>query len=280
MRLAVVDGRATLVTAGGLVDVADGGFPSDVAELYPVWDAVRAWASTFPAADESAHLPALDRLGPVSPRPAQIFAIGLNYVDHAAESGFAVPEHPIVFTKFASSIAGPGGELVLAGDAVDWEIELVAVVGAGGRDIPASAAWDRLAGVTIGQDYSERDVQFLGAPAQFSLGKSFPGFAPLGPVLVTPDELPDPSRIVLECAVDDEVVQSATLADLVFPIPRLVELLSAVVTLLPGDLIFTGTPPGVGFGRSPRRYLRPGEVVTSRISGLGEMRQVCVRRAD
>lgn len=278
MRFAVVDGRATLVTAGGLVDVAEGGFPADVAELYPRWDEVRAWASAYPAADADAELPALERLGPVSPRPAQIFAVGLNYVDHAAESGFAVPEHPIVFTKFASSLAGPGGELELPGDAVDWEIELVAVVGSGGRDIPAAEAWDRLAGVTIGQDYSERDVQFLGAPAQFSLGKSFPGFAPLGPVLVTPDELPDPASIVLECAIDDEIVQSATLDDLVFPIPRLVELLSAVVTLLPGDLIFTGTPPGVGFGRSPRRYLRAGEVVTSRITGLGEMRQVCVRR--
>lgn len=279
MRLAVVDGRATLVTADGLVDVAEaGGFPSDVAALYPVWDEVREWAEAYASVGAEAVLPDAERLGPVSPRPAQVFAIGLNYVDHAAESGFAVPEHPIVFTKFASSITGPSGELMLPGDAVDWEIELVAVVGAGGRDIPAAEAWDRLAGVTIGQDYSERDVQFLGAPAQFSLGKSFPGFAPIGPVLVTPDELPDPASIVLECAVGDEVVQSAALSDLVFPIPRLVELLSAVVTLLPGDLIFTGTPPGVGFGRSPRRYLRDGEVVTSRITGIGEMRQVCVRR--
>lgn len=279
MRLAVVDGCATLLSADGPVDVersSDGRLPADPAALYARWDEVRAWADGFAPAAPDDPLPPERSLGAVSPRPAQVFAIGLNYVDHAAESGFAVPEHPIVFTKFPSSVTGPFGELALPGAAVDWEVEFVAVVGRGGRDIPAADAWDHLAGVTIGQDFSERDVQFRGAPAQFSLGKSFSGFAPLGPVLVSPDELPDPAQIVLECLVDHELVQSALLADLVFPVPRIVEILSSVVTLLPGDLVFTGTPPGVGLGRTPPRYLRPGEVVRSRITGLGEMRQECV----
>ena len=119
-------------------------------------------------------------------------------------------------------------------------------------------------------------MQFLGAPAQFSLGKSFPGFAPLGPVLVSPDEMPTPEETVLECTVDGEVMQSAPLSDLIFSVPDLIARLSAVVTLMPGDLIFTGTPPGVGFGMSPRRYLRRGETVRASITGIGAIEQVCV----
>lgn len=279
MRLAVVDGRATLLTETGPLDVhaaSEGRFPADASALYATWDEFRAWADVYPTSAVDARLPARSSLGIVSPRPAQIFAVGLNYVDHAAESGFAVPVAPIVFTKFASSLAAPFGELRLSSDSVDWEVELVAVIGRGGRGIRAEDAFDHIAGFTIGQDFSDRDVQFLGAPAQFSLGKSFPGFAPVGPVLVSPDELPAPEATVLECAVDGEVMQSATLSDLIFSVPDLVERLSAVATLLPGDLIFTGTPPGVGLGRSPRRYLRPGEVVQTSISGIGTMEQICV----
>lgn len=279
MRLAIVDGRATLLTDAEPVDVeheSEGRFPSDVTRLYEEWASFRQWAKRYSAAAAAAALPASSSLGPVSPRPAQILAVGLNYVDHAAESGFAVPEAPIVFTKFASSIAGPYGDLPLSGDSVDWEVELVAVIGVGGRDIPAEDALDHVAGFTVGQDYSDRDVQFLGAPAQFSLGKSFPRFAPLGPVLVSPDEMPAPEETVLECTVDGEVMQSAPLSDLIFSVPDLIARLSAVVTLMPGDLIFTGTPPGVGFGMSPRRYLRRGETVRASITGIGAMEQVCV----
>jgi len=280
MRLAVLDGRATLLTADGPVDVeraSDGRFPSDAALLYETWDELRDWASAFVPAAEG-ELPDRARLGAPSPRPRQVFAIGLNYVDHAAESGFAVPEHPVVFTKFASSLAAPFGELPLSGGTVDWEVELVAVIGRGGRDIPAAEAWDRIAGLTVGQDYSDREVQMAASPAQFSLGKSFAGFAPTGPALVTLDELGDPDAIRLECTVDGEVVQSGVVGDMIFSLPVLVERLSAVCELLPGDLIFTGTPPGVGMGRTPVRYLRPGERVTTRIAGIGEIEQVCVPR--
>ncbi|MDI6023405.1 fumarylacetoacetate hydrolase family protein [Leucobacter sp. UT-8R-CII-1-4] len=202
--------------------------------------------------------------------------MGLNYVDHAAESGFQVPEYPIVFTKFASSIVGPFSELTLTSGTVDWEVELVAIVGVGGRNISAEDAWQHIAGLAIGQDYSDRDAQFRGQPAQFSLGKSFAGFGPIGPVLVSPEEFLAQSDPVIECLIDGERVQSATVSDMVFPIPDLVEKLSAIVELRPGDVIFTGTPPGVGFGQTPPRYLRQGQVVTSRISGLGVMEQRCV----
>lgn len=279
MRLAVIDGRATLLTTEGRLDIASASaerFPSEVTGLYDRWAEFRAWAADYPAAPATDALPAVDALGPVSPRPAQILAVGLNYLDHAAESGFAVPETPIVFTKFASSITGPFGPLTLTGDSVDWEVEMVAVIGIGGRDIAADDAFDHIAGFTVGQDYSDRDVQFLGAPAQFSLGKSFPGFAPVGPVLVSPDDMPTPDQTILECTVDGELMQSAPLSDLIFSVPDLIARLSAVVTLMPGDLIFTGTPPGVGFGMSPRRYLRRGEVVRASISGIGAIEQVCV----
>ncbi|WP_175985591.1 fumarylacetoacetate hydrolase family protein [Microbacterium tenebrionis] len=275
MRLCVLDGRSTLLTAEGEVDVetASGGrFSRDVARLYTEWTVFRLWADGFEDAPGDAQ-PELDRLGALSPSPSQVLAIGLNYVDHAAESGFAVPEVPIVFTKFPSSVAGPGEDVRLTGDEVDWEIEIVAVIGTGGRSIPAERAWEAIAGLTIGQDYSDRAVQFAGAPVQFSLGKSFAGFAPIGPVLVTPDALPDPAEVVLECAVAGEIMQRAPLADLILPIPALIEFLSDVVELRPGDLVFTGTPPGVGFGREPRRYLAAGETVRSSATGIGWMSQ-------
>lgn len=279
MRLFSRAGRAALLTADGPLDVArasGGRFGPDIAVLYPQWDDFLGWAATLPARPGAVPEVSPD-LDPVSPRPSQIFAIGLNYVDHAAESGFAVPEHPIVFTKFASALAGPYSELELSSETVDWEIELVVVIGRPGRNVPAERAWQHVAGLTIGQDYSDRTVQFEGAPAQFSLGKSFPGFAPIGPVLVTPEEFLSDGDPVLECRIDGEVVQTATLSDLVFSVPELIRRLSSVVTLRPGDLVFTGTPPGVGFGREPRRYLRDGEVVTSSISGLGHMEQTCSR---
>lgn len=277
MRLSVLDGRATLITADGEVDVeraSDGFFDADVTTLYPRWAEFRAWAA--PYTDASADLqPEAARIGAISPNPSQVFAIGLNYVDHATESGFAVPTVPIVFTKFPSSISAPFGELVLTGNEVDWEIEVVAVIGAGGRNIAASRAWDAVAGLTIGQDFSDRTVQFAGAPSQFSLGKSFAGFAPVGPTLVTPDALPRPEEMVLECTVDGERMQRAPLSDLIFSIPFIIEFLSGVVELRPGDVVFTGTPPGVGFGMTPPRYLTSGQVVRSSVSGLGWMEQVC-----
>lgn len=279
MKLFSRGGRATLIGATGEIDVheqSEGKFSARIEQLYPRWSDFSTWASQFGSGVIDMGLIHDNALDSVTPDPRQVLAIGLNYVDHAAESGFKVPDYPIVFTKFPSSIAGPFGDLKLTGTSVDWEVELVAVVGTGGRNISADRAFEHIAGFAIGQDYSDRDAQFRGQPSQFSLGKSFEGFAPIGPLLVSPEEFLAEEPPIIECRIDDEVVQSAPLSDMVFSVADLIEKLSAVVELLPGDAIFTGTPPGVGLGRSPQRYLQAGERVRSSISGLGYMEQRCV----
>ncbi len=213
-------------------------------------------------------------LGPPVPRPWQVFGIGLNYRDHAAESGMDLPPAPLTFTKFPSSITGPTGDIPLTGDLVDWEVEIVAVVGRACHHVPVASAWDVLAGLTLGQDVSDRGVQMTGSPPQFSLGKSFPGFAPLGPALVSVDGLADPSDIGLWCDVSGERMQESRTTHLIFSIPTLVAYLSSVCPLEPGDLIFTGTPDGVGMARG--RFLVDGDVVVSGAEGIGELRNACV----
>ena len=249
---------------------SDGRFSADPQAVYDRWDEFRQWAGT--ATFEQATAFSVDGFGPVVPRPPQVFAIGLNYRDHAAESGFALPTEPVVFTKYASSFTGPTGDIVLSPGNVDWEIELVAVLGRGGAAIPEADAWEHVAGLTVGQDVSDRTTQFVVSPPQFGLGKSYPGYSPVGPSLVTPDEIADPDRLALGCEVNGSSVQKGSTADMVFGIPALIAKLSAIVTLLPGDVIFTGTPAGVGMGRDPQQFLHPGDVLTSWIEGIGAMR--------
>lgn len=278
MKVYVQEGRALLLGASEVIDIHErsgGKFSSRIEEIYPRWSDFLHWAEPFGSGTiDMDQLPSSE-LGTVAPAPRQVLAIGLNYVDHAAESGFTVPTYPIVFTKFQSSIVEPFGDLALTSNSVDWEVELVTIIGGGGRDISAENAWDHVAGLTIGQDYSDRDAQFRGEPSQFSLGKSFAGFAPIGPILVTPDEFLAQNDPVVACAIDGEIVQSAPISDMVFGIAELIEKVSAVVELLPGDVLFTGTPPGVGLGRVPQRYLRKSERVRSSVTGLGHMEQVC-----
>jgi 2-keto-4-pentenoate hydratase/2-oxohepta-3-ene-1,7-dioic acid hydratase in catechol pathway len=214
-------------------------------------------------------------LGPCVPRPSKVFAIGLNYRDHAAESNLELPPAPLAFTKFPSCLVGPTADIVLSGDAVDWEVELVVVMGDGGRHIPADQAWNRVAGITLGQDISDRVVQMLGKPPQFSLGKSFDTFGPLGPAVVSVDAFPDPDDIGLWCEVDGERMQDSRSQHLIFTVPELIAYLSGICTLEPGDLIFTGTPSGVGAGRG--RFLRDGDVVTSGAEVIGTLDNRCVK---
>jgi len=159
---------------------------------------------------------------------------------------------------------------------VDWEIEVVVVIGRGGYRIPRADAWSAVAGLTCGQDLSERVSQLRGTPPQFSLAKSYPGFGPTGPVAVSPDEFDDPDDLSFESSLDGEVLQRGRTADLIFPVDDLVARLSAVCPLLPGDLIFTGTPAGVGNRRTPPRFLQPGETLVSRLDGVGELRQTFI----
>lgn len=278
MRFGTLSGRLVLVREHAALDVGEasgGRFPADVTSALRRWEELRAWASR---ADWSAARP-LDEaaLGPPVPVPRQVFAVALNYRPHAAEAGFSPPSEPLIFTKFPSCITGPYGSVALPDGHVDWEIELVAVIGTGGRDIGRAKAWDAIAGVTIGQDLSERKLQTAGTPPQFSLAKSFAGFGPTGPVALTPDEFEDRDDIGFECWLNDERVQRGRTSEMIFGVGDLVARLSRVCHLLPGDLIFTGTPAGVGNRRSPPRYLTDGDVLVSRFEGIGEIRQAFTR---
>ncbi len=279
MRVGNLSGRLCLFTPAGAVDVekASGGrFGSDPQAVYEVWDEFVGWAPTALQVD-AADFDAAD-LGAPTPSPSQVFGIGLNYRDHAAESNFAVPDtFPPTFTKFRTSLSGPVTTVVMpAGGHVDWEVELVVVIGRRAVNIATADAWSYVAGLTAGQDLSERILQLSGPAPQFSLGKSYPGFAPVGPWVVTVDEFADPDDIELRCAIDGETVQHGRTKDLIFDVPALVAGLSTITTLLPGDIIFSGTPAGVGMGRKPPRFLQAGEELVSSIEGVGELRQTFV----
>jgi 2,4-didehydro-3-deoxy-L-rhamnonate hydrolase len=275
MKVANVAGRAALVLDDGIADLetASGGrFGSDPMGAFDDWDSIAEWATTPPRAtgplDES-HL-----RNPI-PRPRQVFAIGVNYRSHAEEAGMAVPDVPATFTKFPASLSGPHDDIPLVGDANDWEVELVAVIGRHADQVTEADGWSHIAGLAVGQDISDRRLQFA-AGAQFSLGKSRNGYGPIGPWIVTPDELEDPDDLALGCSIDGETVQDARTSDLVFSVPRLVAELSAVLPLYAGDVIFTGTPAGVGFTRQPPRTLQPGQVLESWIEDIGIIRNRCV----
>jgi 2,4-diketo-3-deoxy-L-fuconate hydrolase len=277
MRVARVSGRLSLLVEGGAVDVesaSGGGFPADPDEVMPRWEELRDWAAGY-SSGEAVHYTPGD-LGAPLLRSAQVFGIGLNYRDHAAESGVGVPAAPAVFTKFRTCLTGPYDAVRLPSENVDWEVELVVVVGRRAEQVAEERAWSYVAGVTVGQDLSERSVQLAGPVPQFSLGKSFPGFGPIGPAIVTADELADPDDLELACFLDDEVLQKGRTGDMVFSVPELVARLSAVCPLLPGDLIFTGTPPGVGMARQPPRYLTAGTTLVSSVEGVGELRNPLV----
>lgn len=277
MKLANHRGRAALVVEDGVVDVgtvSGGLFGPDIQDVLADWAAFEAWAAEAGPFEVAVGV-APEELGPVVPKPGQILAVGLNYRLHAEESGLPLPEVPLVFTKFSSSIAAPVGEVQLPTDQVDWEVEVAVVIGREARRVTKAKAWDHVAGITAAQDYSARDVQMAGgAKPQFSLGKSFEGFTPLGPVLVTSDEFADRDAITLECRINGEMLQSSSTSDLIFDVATLVSYLSHIVTLHPGDVILTGTPSGVGLGFDPPRFLADGDEVVTTVELVGELRQV------
>lgn len=279
MRIANLHDRLVLLVDGGALDVhtaSDGRFGPDPQSAFDDWAAFTTWAKT--ATGEPAPYTETELGAPV-PRPRQIFAIGLNYVRHAKESNLPLPEQPMVFTKFQTAIAGPHGSVTLSGSTVDWEVELVVVIGTTAYQVPESEAWNHVAGLTVGQDLSDRTVQTLGSPAQFSMGKSFPGYAPIGPALVTPDEFTDPDDLRVTTELNGAVVQDSRTSDLVFSVGELIAYLSGILPLQPGDLIFTGTPEGVGLGRTPPSYLNDGDVLVTAIEGIGAMRHDLVAAA-
>jgi 2-keto-4-pentenoate hydratase/2-oxohepta-3-ene-1,7-dioic acid hydratase in catechol pathway len=203
--------------------------------------------------------------------PPRIFAIGLNYRDHAKESGMEIPTTPVVFFKLPTAIVGPGDPIVLPVNSTqpDYEAEFAFVIGRGGYRLAADEWRNHVYGYTNVNDVSARDVQF--ASTQWSLSKCFPTFCPLGPAIVTADEIPDPHVLHIGLTIDGEQLQSSNTSELVFKIPELIEYLSSITPLLTGDIISTGTPPGVGLGRNPKRWLKPGETVTVTVEGLGSL---------
>ena len=275
MRIANLSGRLVIVSGEAAFDVetlSAGKFSSAPQSVFDRWQEFVEWADGADLATgagtpiDPAHLEA------PTPAPRQIFAIGLNYHDHASEVGLVASEVPLVFTKFVSSIAGPHADIPHPGGDVDWEVELVVVIGAEARDVAPEDAWDYVAGLTVGQDISERITQHVGATPQFSLGKSFPAFSPMGPWIVTPDELTDRDDIPVETVVNGETMQNGRTSDMVASVSMLIAALSKILVLLPGDVIFTGTPAGVGLGMKPPRYLSVGDELVTRIEGIGEMR--------
>jgi 2-keto-4-pentenoate hydratase/2-oxohepta-3-ene-1,7-dioic acid hydratase in catechol pathway len=275
--LANAGGRACLLAEGRLVDIerrSEGRFTSDPMAALADWDPFCEWAAGIapddsdPRADESA-------LGACVPRPQKVFGIGLNYRDHAAEAGLELPKQPMVFTKFPSCLAGPRAKIALTSDRVDWEVELVVAIGRGGRGIAERDASRHVAGYCVGQDISDRRMQFSDRPPQFSMGKSADGYGPIGPALVALADVTSPDDLALSCDVSGERVQDGRTRDMVFGVAELVAFLSRTCTLAPGDLIFTGTPAGVGSVRKPPRYLASGDEIESRIEGLGALLNRC-----
>jgi len=280
VRLANLKGRTSVLLGTRVVDVerASGGrFSADPMAAVHRWDSFVEWARGLTEGEAEGALNEVD-LGPPVPRPAKVFAVGLNYREHVHEAGLELPKAPMIFTKFPSCLVGPRAAVVLSSAYVDWEVELVAVVGRGGRRIPAARALDHVAGYTVGQDVSDRRLQFSDKPPQFCLGKSIDTFGPIGPAVVSLDAFPDPNDLALACDVSGEPMQAARTSDMIFAVPELIAYLSSLCTLEPGDLVFTGTPSGVGSTRNPRRYLVGGDEIVSRIEHIGTMVNPCVAR--
>ena len=259
--------------AGGQVTgIRGAGFPSVASVISggaEALDRVERWLQR-PPASEIPDMARITLLAPI-PRPPKIVCIGLNYRDHAAEGKMAIPEVPTVFAKFPTAVIGHGQPIVLPRNSAkpDYEAEFAVVIGKRGRHIPEDRWREHVFGYTIMNDVSARDFQM--ATSQWTMGKTFDTFAPLGPAVVTADEVPDPHSLAISLTLDGELMQNSNTGNMIFKVPRLIAFLSSVFTLEPGDIISTGTPAGVGFARKPPRWLKPGDEVTVRVEGLGEL---------
>jgi 2,4-didehydro-3-deoxy-L-rhamnonate hydrolase len=281
VRIARVDNRPVLLRENGFIDIASvsgGRFGTDPNAPFTDWIAFSEWACTV---DDAGEPLGERRLTNPVPHPTQVFGVGANYRAHLQEASSAaaaagrtvdIPTSPLIFTKFPSCLAGPFDPIPIPAPTTDWEVELVVVIGVRAEHVAIEDAWSHVAGLTVGQDITDRRLQFEGMAPQFSMGKSCPAFGPLGPSVVTPDELADPDNLELGCALDGKEMQRSSTSELIFSVPDLIARLSAVCPLLPGDLIFTGTPEGVGMFREPAVFLQPGQQLTSWIKGIGELR--------
>lgn len=263
-----------VILNGNRLDVSS--FGTDYDETFFGEDGIsrlRSWldikASSLPKVPDSV------RLGPPICRPSKIICIGLNYRDHAKETGAQIPQEPVIFFKATSALVGPNDALVIprSAEKVDWEVELAVVIGKRASYVPKEKALEHVAGYALHNDYSERAFQ-LERGGQWVKGKSADTFAPLGPFLATRDEVPNVGKLPMWLKVNGEILQKSNTAEMIFDVPTLVSYLSEFMTLLPGDMISTGTPAGVGLGLNPPRFVKAGDVMELGIEGLGESRQV------
>jgi 2-keto-4-pentenoate hydratase/2-oxohepta-3-ene-1,7-dioic acid hydratase in catechol pathway len=274
------DARLGLLRDDHVIDLAtasDGRLPSDMRTfLQQGENAMRLARQVGENAVASLALSEVTLLAPI-PNPSKVVAIGLNYMDHCREQNIEPPEAPIIFAKFPSAVVGPGAAIrwdPALTRKVDYEVELAVVMGRTARRVSAADALDYVAGYTICNDVSARDLQF--GDRQWVRGKSLDTFCPLGPWLVTRDEIPDPHDLSIRCTLNGDVMQDSTTAEMIFGVPQLVEFISRAFTLLPGDVIATGTPDGVGVFRSPQVFMKDGDVVTLEVEGLGQLTNHCI----
>ena len=261
-----------LLMDGEITGLRDAGFPDLISLIRggaDAFDRVVRWSGS-PPGGELLPITAANFLPPI-PRPPKIICIGLNYRDHAEESNLPIPETPTVFCKFPTSVTGHGHPIVLPKNSAkpDYEAEFAAVIGRGGRHIAEENWREHVFGYTCLNDVSARDFQM--ATSQWMIGKTFDTFCPIGPAIVTADEIEDPHNLRISLSISGEVLQDSNTSNLIFKLPKLIAYLSSVFTLEPGDIIATGTPAGVGFVRKPPRWLRPGDLVTVSIAGVGEL---------
>lgn len=281
LRVGSLQGRVQIVTSHtadtvrvvDLERVSKGSFSSDPMIAYEQWDRLRDFASTV--TDEGNEIP-VSLLDSPAPRPRQLFAVGLNYRQHAIEFGLDIPPSPLVFTKFPSSIGNPCADVPLTNDRTDWEVESVLVVGAGGRAIERANAWNHIAGICVGQDISNRVEQFTTNPPQFCLGKSFENHTVFGPWVVDVQSVLNKDELNISCTVNGREVQCSNTGDLIFSVSEIVEYLSHIVELYPGDIIYTGTPSGIGNSRQPQEFLKKGDIIVSTLESVGSITNICV----
>ncbi len=270
-----VDGRACLVEGDSYFDlerISQGSISADPMQAITRNTEFHEIAASLGSHESDGVVSETSLRAPV-PRPRNSFGVGLNYKDHAEESKMDLPKVPVVFTKYPSCIAGPYDDVLLRGDSNDYEAELVVVIGQTTRDVAYEQAWSHIAGLTIGQDVSDRALQLAARPAHFGLGKSRDTYGPTGPVLVSPDSFEDPNDLSITCDINGERRQEARTRSLIFDVPFLVSYLSEIMTLEAGDLIFTGTPAGVGM--PDKRFLKAGDVIRTTVGGIGAMENTC-----
>jgi 2-keto-4-pentenoate hydratase/2-oxohepta-3-ene-1,7-dioic acid hydratase in catechol pathway len=281
MRLATIDTwagpRAALLAGDSFIDIhaTEANLPSNMRQILEIGPeallAIRQLANRpnavkTPAAEVKYHAPIVD--------PRKIICVGLNYKDHAAESGAPIPKDPVLFSKYATALIGHGQAIVLpkVSQEVDYEAEFVIVIGKKGRHIATQNALDHVAGYTVGHDVSARDWQLKKDGKQWMVGKTFDTFAPCGPLLVTKDEVPEPRNLAISLRLNGQVMQNSSTNQMIFGVEELLAYISQVMTLEPGDLIYTGTPPGVGVARKPPVFMKDGDVAEVEIAGLGVLR--------